>query len=56
MNNLTDNYIEKLKSTDKRYSITDPGCPGLQLRVSTGGAKSFITELSVDGNHAGHLS
>ena len=41
MRRLTDNGIAKLKSKPSRYSISDPGQPGLVLRVMPSGAKTF---------------
>ena len=38
---LTASRIESLKATDKRIEIADPECPGLQLRITPAGAKSW---------------
>lgn len=38
---LTDKTIEALKPAPKRYDVNDLRCPGLQLRVSPSGRKSF---------------
>lgn len=41
-NGLTTKYLDNLKSEPNRFEIADPGTKGLRLRVSPGGAKTFI--------------
>jgi hypothetical protein len=38
---LTDKTIEALKPQSERYEVHDLRCPGLTLRVSPKGRKSF---------------
>lgn len=38
---LTEARIEKLRPKEKRYQVPDPECPGLYVRVTPAGAKTF---------------
>jgi integrase len=53
---LTDIYIRNLKApATGRLELTDPACPGLCLRVTAGGVKSFAFRFRVNG-HAERLT
>jgi integrase len=39
---LTDRYIHSLKARDRRYSVSDAIVPGLAVRVTEKGTKSFV--------------
>src|SRR5436305_901081 len=38
---LTATKIDRLTAKEERYAVRDGGCPGLQLRVTPKGEKSF---------------
>jgi integrase len=48
-NGFTVTWLDNLKSEPKRFEIPDKGAKGLRLRVSPGGAKTFVW-LYRDGN------
>ena len=39
---LTDRAVANLKPRGARYQVFDDGCPGLSIRVSPGGGRSWI--------------
>src|SRR5713226_1306886 len=38
---LTQARIEKLRPAEKRYQVADPECPGLYVRITPAGSKTF---------------
>jgi integrase len=46
---LTDSKIKSLKPKTSRYIEWDDGCPGLGVRVSTAGRRSFVLMYRFDG-------
>jgi integrase len=39
---MTDERINRLPKKDKRYAVYDPACPGLAIRVTPRGHKTFV--------------
>jgi integrase len=50
MTKLTDAKLQKLKAADKRYDISDGQVPGLIVRVSPHGTKSFCLVIRYPGS------
>jgi len=46
---LTDTQLRKLKVTGERYELPDPGLPGLALRISAKGQKTWTVVYRVRG-------
>jgi len=46
---LTDTQLRKLKVTGERYELPDPGSPGLALRISAKGQKTWTVVYRVRG-------
>lgn len=44
---FTSTFLTKLKAQDKPYEISDPGCKGLRIKVSTAGSKIFLATLYI---------
>ncbi len=47
---LTDTQLRNLKGTGERYELADPGAPGLALRVSAKGQKTWTVVYRVRGS------
>ncbi len=47
---LTDTQLRKLKVTGERYELPDPGLPGLALRISAKGQKTWTVVYRVRGS------
>ena len=52
---LTDRAITKLKATDGRLDVPDGKVPGLSLRVTPSGSKSWALRYRLGGGRAGRL-
>lgn len=49
MMGLTERRVARLKPCKREYTLADPACPGLRLRIHPGGGKSWVTSERVGG-------
>lgn len=47
---LTDTQLRKLKVTGERYELPDAGLPGLALRISAKGQKTWTVVYRIRGS------
>lgn len=48
---FTAKFLDNLKPRDERYELADKACPGLRLRVTPAGRKSFVWYYNDDGKN-----
>jgi len=46
---FTVTFLNKLKAQDKPYEISDPGCKGLRVKLTTSGSKIFLSTIRIKG-------